>query len=163
QGMTNVQTSGVSDIARTYLQHRYSILFYVLLLTMVSGPLLSGLRVSATLIESFLAASLLAAILPVNEFRRRRSLVFALVAIWLARPLASWLGHRSLSAITLVTWTAIGLISAAAALRFSMSATKVDSEHLYAALSAYLLAGIYFGLLYWVLEELNPGTFIGNG
>ena len=44
-----------------------------------------------------------------------------------------------------------------------MGARKVDSEHLYAALNAYLLAGIYFGLLYWVLEEMNPGTFTATG
>jgi uncharacterized membrane protein len=35
-----------------------------------------------------------------------------------------------------------------------MSATKVDAEHLYAALSAYLLAGIFFALFYWVLEQI---------
>jgi voltage-gated potassium channel Kch len=28
-----------------------------------------------------------------------------------------------------------------------------------AALSAYLLAGIFFGIFYWVLERIGPGTF----
>ena len=40
-----------------------------------------------------------------------------------------------------------------------MSASEVDAEHLYAALSAYLMAGVFFGLLYWVLEQVRPGTF----
>jgi hypothetical protein len=40
-----------------------------------------------------------------------------------------------------------------------MRGAKVDAEHLYAALSAYLLAGIYFGLLYWALEQIHSGTF----
>ena len=53
----------------------------------------------------------------------------------------------------------IGLVAAGAALRFAMRARQVDAEHLYAALSAYLLAGIYFGLFYWVLEQVSPGTF----
>ena len=44
-----------------------------------------------------------------------------------------------------------------------MSATKVDAEHLYAALSAYLLAGIFFALFYWVLEQVRPGTFATAG
>src|SRR5438132_14413889 len=42
-------------------------------------------------------------------------------------------------------WTLIGLLAAVAALRFAMDATKVDTEHLCAALSAYLLAGTCFG------------------
>lgn len=45
------------------------------------------------------------------------------------------------------------------AVRFAMSAAKVHAVHLYAALSAYMLAGIFFGLLYWMLEQLGPGAF----
>ena len=64
--------------------------------------------------------------------------------------------------MTLWAWTLIGLLAAAAALRFAMRGNKVDAEHLFAALSAYLLAGIYFGLLYWALEQLHPGTFAAS-
>jgi len=60
-------------------------------------------------------------------------------------------------------WTLIGLLTTVAALRFAMEATKVDAEHLYAALSAYLLAGTCFGLLYWVLEQVQSGTFAASG
>ena len=35
----------------------------------------------------------------------------------------------------------------------------VDREHLYAGLSAYLLAGIFFGVFYWVLERTWSGSF----
>ena len=69
----------------------------------------------------------------------------------------------ALSAMTLVIWTLIGLFAAAVALRFAMRATLVDAEHLYAALSAYLLAGIFFGLFYWVLQQIWPGTFAVTG
>jgi hypothetical protein len=44
-----------------------------------------------------------------------------------------------------------------------MHAKEVDAEHLYAALSAYMLAGIFFGLFYWVLEQIGPGTFAYTG
>jgi len=159
----NAATRTLRDLTRIYLCRRYLILFYILLLTMVAGPVLSVLKLSGTLIELLLAASLLAAIMPLNAARNRRSLLVLLVAVWLARPVTAWLEHRVLSAITLVIWTLIGLLAAAAALRFAMGARKVDSEHLYAALNAYLLAGIYFGLLYWVLEEMNPGTFTATG
>src|SRR5262249_61343446 len=80
----------------------------------------------------------------------------------LARPAAAWSEHAALSAMALGAWTLVGLFAAAAALRFAMGATQVDSEHLYAALGAYLLAGVFFGVLYWVLAQTWPGTFAGS-
>jgi hypothetical protein len=35
----------------------------------------------------------------------------------------------------------------------------VHREHLYAGLSAYLLAGVFFGVFYWVLEQTWSGSF----
>jgi voltage-gated potassium channel Kch len=90
-------------------------------------------------------------------------LLITLVAVWLTRPLTVWLNHRLLSAFTLLIWTLVGLLAAVAALRYAMRASQVDSEHLYAALNAYLLAGIYFGLLYWFLGEINPAAFTSSG
>jgi ion channel len=151
------------DVSDAYIDRRYSILFYILLLTLLATPVLSTLKFSGAVIESLLATSLLAAILPVNAVRSRPPLLIALLAVWLTRPLTVWLQHRVLSAITLLIWTLVGLLAAATALHFAMRAKRVDSEHLYAALSAYLLAGIYFGLLYWFLEEINPFAFTASG
>jgi len=159
----NGENGRFTGLVRTYLRSRYKILFYILLITFVSSPILHHLQLSGTLMELVLAASLLAAILPINEVRSRPYLMVAMAAVWLARPVTDWLDHRILSAMTLGIWTLIGLFAAAAALHFAMSASQVDAEHLYAALSAYVLAGIYFGLLYWVLEELNAGTFTVTG
>jgi len=60
-------------------------------------------------------------------------------------------------------WTIVGLCAAAGALRFAMHARLVDTEHLYAALSAYLLAGIFLGHFYWALEQIRPGSFAAAG
>jgi voltage-gated potassium channel len=60
-------------------------------------------------------------------------------------------------------WTIVGLFAAAGALRFAMHTRLVDTEHLYAALSAYLLAGIFLGHFYWVLEQIWPGSFTPAG
>lgn len=157
--MKSARKSILGDIAGAYLRRRYSILFYSLLLTMVAAPILSALKLSGTLFESLVAASLLAAIIPADMVRSRSPLWVLMIVAWLARPLTDWLGHRVLSAMTMGIWTLIGLLAAVAALRFAMAAIKVDAEHLYAALSAYLLAGICFGLLYWVLEQIKSGTF----
>lgn len=155
--------SVLRDFAAPYLRRRYSVLFYTLLLTMVAAPVLNTLKLSGVLFELLVAASLLAAIIPADVVRSRPFLLLLLMVVWLARPLADWLGHRLLSSITLGIWTLVGLLAAVAALRFAMGATRVDGEHLYAALSAYLLAGICFGLLYWVLEQISSDTFVVTG
>ncbi|HEX9144011.1 MAG TPA: potassium channel family protein, partial [Candidatus Binatia bacterium] len=126
---------------------------------MVAVPLFAAFELTGALIEYLLAASLLAAVMPVDTTRSRRVLLTVTALVWLARPVTAWFDNLVLSAITLGLWTLIGLFAAAAALRFAMRAQVVDAEHLYAALSAYLLAGIFFGLFYWVLEQIGPGTF----
>jgi hypothetical protein len=150
------------DLGRAYVRRRYTILFYMLLFTMMAAPLAAALELRGALIEFLLAATLLAAVLPVNAVRSRRLLLAALAAVWLARPATAWFDRPDLSVMTLGVWTLIGLLAAAAALRFAMGATRVDAEHLYGALSAYLLAGIYCGLFYWVLEQMSSGTFDGD-
>jgi voltage-gated potassium channel len=156
-------SDSVRRMGSAYLCRRYTILFYMLLLTLVTAPVFSALKLSGNLMEALLAFSLIAAVMPVHGVKSRRALLAVMMVVWLARPLTAWLEYRTLSAVTLGIWTLIGLLAAAAALRFAMGATQVDSEHLYAALSAYLLAGIYFGLLYWVLEQINAGTFAAPG
>jgi len=157
------ESRGLRGVLNSYLYRRYSILFYTLLLTLVSAPVLSAVKFSGALLESLLAASLLAAIMPVTSVRSRPYLLVTMIIVWLARPLTVWLKQPFFSKMTLGIWTLVGLLAAAAALRFAMAATQVDTEHLYAALSAYLLAGIYFGLFYWVLEQMSPDTFTSNG
>jgi hypothetical protein len=151
------------DLGRAYLRRRYTILFYILAFTMVASPIIAAIGWRGALIESLLAANLLAAVMPVNVGKSRSFLLAGLTVVWLARPVTAWLGHRTLSEMSLAAWTLIGMSAAVGALRFAMSGTRVDAEHLFAALSAYLLAGIYFGILYWVLEQLRPGTFAPTG
>lgn len=95
--------------------------------------------------------------MPAATGRTRTLLLAVMIGLWLARPVTAWLGHPRLSQVTLSAWTLIGLFAAATALRFAMRGKKVDEEHLFAALSAYLLAGVYFGLLFWALEQISPG------
>ncbi len=57
----------------------------------------------------------------------------------------------------------MGLLAAANALRSALRATSIESEHIYAALSAYLLAGLSFGVLYWALELAWPGSLYYGG
>jgi len=158
-----VATDRLRVLGRAYLRRRYAILFYTLLLTLIAAPVVTAFELKGSLIEFFLAANLLAAVLPVSTGRSRRILLAIVTVVWLARPATVWFDQAALSALALGMWTLIGLFAAAVALRFAMRATLVDAEHLYAALSAYLLAGIFFGNFYWMLQQIWPGTFAVTG
>jgi Ion channel len=157
--ITSDRSGGIRAVSAVYLRRRYTILFYVLLLTMVALPLLAAFGLTGSIIELFLALTLLAAVMPAGTSKERIILLALVLAVWLVRSATAWLDHPALSASMLGLSTAIGLFAAAGALRFAMGANRVDSEHLYAALSAYLLSGIFFGVFYWVLEQIRPGTF----
>ena len=126
----------------------------------MAGPVSAALRFGGGLIDLFLAANLLMAVIPVAKGRTRSLLIGGVAVLLTARLATAWLVHPALSAIALGMWTVVALGAAAGALRFAMQSRAVNAEHLYAALSAYLLAGIFLGLLYWVLQQMWPSTFI---
>jgi hypothetical protein len=138
-------------------------LFYSLLLTIAAGPVFAGIGLRTDLIELFLAMNLLAAVVPIGSRNERRLLLAILIVAWAIRFGTDLLDQRALSAASLMIWTIVALFAAAGALRFAMSASAIDVEHLYAALSAYMLAGIFFGHLYWLVEQVSPGTFAFSG
>src|SRR5262249_39727868 len=144
-------TSGVRGLWHTYLNWRYAILFYSLLLTLAVVPLRRALGFPTSLLELFLAINLLAAVVPIWGRRTRRVLLSILVVALAGRGGMTWLDQAGLVPMDLALWTVLALLAAASALRFTLGARVVDREHLYAALSAYLLAGIFFGVFYWVL------------
>jgi hypothetical protein len=153
----------MQTVVDAYFRHHYGVLFYTLLVTLVVAPVIYTLEWRSSLIELLLAVSLLAAVMPLGSVKSRRAAFAATLLLWLARPLTAWLNHPVVSATTLGAWTLIGLFAAGGALRYAMRAKRIDVEHLYAALSAYLLAGIFFGSFYGVLEQLVPGSFAAAG
>jgi len=146
-------------VARVYLHRRFAILFYSLLLTLVAAPTSGALGVDAGLLELFLAANLLIAMASVGGERSRWALLLIVLILWAARAATLWLGHPLVALIGLGIWTLLGLFAAGAALRFAMRTRSVGGEHIYAALSAYLLVGILFGFLYWILQQAWPASF----
>ena len=80
-------------LKRAYLPRRYAILFYTLLLTMVAAPGFAAFGLRGALIEFFLAANLLAAVMPVNAGKNRRALLTMMALVWLARSATIWLDH----------------------------------------------------------------------
>jgi hypothetical protein len=156
-------TGGLQRLVRAYLARRYTILFYSLLLTLGAGPLLAALHLDDRLLQLFLALNLLAAVLGVGDRRPSRFFLLLVGAALMVRLAAVPLHAEALATTGLALWTVIGLLAAAGAVRFAMRGTAVSAEHLYAALSAYLLAGVFFGVLYGVIEHAWPESFVGGG
>lgn len=162
-GIRGDGTGSLAALGSAYFERRYTILFYSLLLTIAAGPLLASMGFEKDLIELFLAANLLGAVIPIRSRSGRQLLLGILITALIIRLATGWLDQATLAVASLMIWTVIALIAAGVALRFAFSARSVDRQHVDAALSAYLLAGVFFGNLYWVLEQIQPGTFTSAG
>lgn len=159
----SVHQDGSPGWWRAYLGHRYAVLFYTLILTLVVAPILKAIGMSSSVTQMFLGLNLLAATVPLESRKGRWFLpAIVLVAIVL-RIVSHQVGHAGFSTLSLWLWTAIGLYAVFIALRFALRSRVITSEHLYAALSAYLLCGVFMGVLYWSLDQLWPNSIIVNG
>ena len=159
--MPDAAPSAASDaagrLAEGFRTHRYAVLFYTLLATLGVSPLLTALQFGADLLQVFLAFSLLVAVLDVPGPRWRRGLLLlAAIVIGLRVAPPSAVGAE-IAAGALAAGVGIAVLATASAMRFALRARVIRAEHVYAALSAYLLAGQFFGVLYWALATVWPG------
>jgi hypothetical protein len=146
---------------QAYDRSRYAVLFLVLLLTLFLMPLSVALGLPQWVIKIPVAACVFAAVMP-NATPRTRSAMFAALVVLVAA--ATVAQHRDVpvnNGVGLAVLGLIGLAAAASTMRFMVMAEGVNSEVIYAALSTYLLAGIFFGQFYWAIENLQPGSIVG--
>ena len=148
---------------RAYLRHRYAVLFYSLLLTLVGLPIVKAIGLTGNLLQVFVGLNLLAAAVPLESRKGRWILPVILLAAVLSRVGSVQMGHAGLSTASLVLWTAIALYAVFSALRLVLRSSTITPEHLYAALSAYLLAGVFLGVLYWSLDQVWPDSIVVSG
>ena len=150
-----------SPFWQAYQEHRYAILFYALLLTLIVSPVAAAIGLPGAVIKVLLAACLFAALLPNATKRTRTALVTAISLLVLARFVSELDSVPVNPGVVLAVVGFTGLAAAAAALRYTVTADRVNSETLYAALGTYLLAGIFFGQVYWSIERIHAGSFAG--
>jgi len=108
--------------------------------------------------------NLIAAVFPIVLKGERRTL-YALIALAVVlRILATHGPHApALSILGAVVWGVIALIAAYRAVRFSLSSVRIDAERVYAALSAYLLIGVCWGVAYAAMTRVMPGSLLAGG
>ena len=146
---------------QTYQRLRYTILFYTLLLTLLMMPLAATLGLPAILIKLLVAACLLAAVMPNATTRTRWVLLAAMLLLALAQFVPEGGDFFHLTYSLRVVGALVGLAATAGTLRFAISTKEVRQETIYAALGTYLLAGIFFGQIYWLIESARPGSLVG--
>ncbi|MFN2425655.1 MAG: potassium channel family protein [Candidatus Binatia bacterium] len=151
------------NVVAAYDRHRHAILFYSLLLTLGTAPLLAVLELEGLGLKFTLAINLLAAVLGIRHGFGRTALLLLAAAAVAAHLAPAGMLAPGLSAAALVFWSVIGLFSASVAATFVLRADVVESEHVYAALSVYMLAGVFFGLLHWTIELTWPGSYVTAG
>jgi hypothetical protein len=149
----------VRSLLARYERHRFALLFWSLLLTLGAHPALNAVIPGASVLEALLVVNLVAAILSVaRESSIRGPLAFG-VAFVAVRAGEIMLGVRSLLPLSQALWVAASVLATASAVRYALRPGRVDGERIFAALDAYLLAGLVFGVCYWALELNWPGSF----
>jgi hypothetical protein len=146
-----------------YTRHRFGVLFFGLLLSLGLSPLLDPLGFDTGVAEGLLAMNLIAGVLALGPGRARQAALGVMAIALVTRPAAALLDQASLSVASVAVAGVLALGTAASALRFALRGQAVGPQQIYAALSAYLLAGLFFGALYWALEQALPGSLSNPG
>src|SRR5262245_41278959 len=149
--------------AAAYLHHRYAILFYSLLVTLAAGPVLLSLGVGLTLLQLLFTVNLLAAVGPSQRGLARRVLTTAVILAAVLRLFSAAVGSPALDRAADGVAVIVALQAVGAAMLYSFSGEQVDREHVYAALGAFLLFGVFFGVLFTSLQNLDPNTLLVAG
>lgn len=147
-----------SRIRSFYVSNRYGFLFFTLLLSLALIPVSRPLHISGAVVQTLLAANLFAGVMALQAGLMRKVTLVALLLALAARPVTALLNADMAGLWSQVVWALFALLMAGSAIMHSLRGRQIGSEQLYAALSAYLLAGLFFGQLYWVIDQFLPGS-----
>jgi Ion channel len=149
----------LTTVLGSYRRHRFAWLFFSLLLTIGVHSPLEALVPSFNPLELLLAVNLAAAIASAAHERWIRVLLLLGIAFVVTRGIRAVLGVEALLPISQVLWVLASLLATAATVRHALRTGIVDAEHIFAALDAYLLAGLIFAVCYWLLDQTWPASF----
>jgi voltage-gated potassium channel Kch len=149
----------LTTVLGSYRRHRFAWLFFSLLLTLGSRPALETLVSGFNPLELLLALNLIAAVASAAHERWLRVLLLLSIAFVATRGIRVVLGVEAMLPVSQAFWVTACLLAMAATARHALRAVVVDAEHIFAALDAYLLAGLIFGVCYWLLDQTWPASF----
>src|SRR5262249_21343883 len=145
-------TSRPVAVVTAYRRHRFAWLFASLLLTLGAGSTLDVLASRYNPLELLLALNLFAAIASVVRERGEMRLPVLLgIAFVASRGRQAVLVIPAMLAASDCFWLTAIVLATVATVRHALASGIVDAERILAALDAYLLAGLLFGMAYWML------------
>jgi len=151
--------SGLAALRRDYHRHRFAWLFASLLLTLGAGGTIDELAPHHSVIMWLLALNMLAAIGSVAQERDMRVPLSLGIAFVVTRVLLAALGVPAMLAVSDGIWVTAVVLAMLTCVHHALRPGIVNTERILAALDAYLLAGLLFGVVYWTLDRLWPGSF----
>jgi len=144
-----------------YLRHRFAWLFGSLLLTLAVGSTLERLAPRHNVMALLLAVNLVAAIASVARERDMRIPLALGGGFVLTRGVLALRGVPGMLALSEGLWVMAIVLATVTSVRHAFARGAVDAERLLAALDAYLLAGLLFGVAYAMLDRAWPASFGG--
>lgn len=150
-------------VSRSYLTVRFRILFITLLLALFLSPLIQTFNFSGSFSDVLIILSLSAAAISAASHRTRYVLLAIVLSGTILRIFAYLTSSHWASHAGVVLFIVLAFAAALNSFLFTLKGGKPNSEHVFAALSAYLLAGYFFALFYWIVEDLARGSFFMQG
>jgi hypothetical protein len=144
-----------------YRRRRYAWLFAALLATLGARPVLEALGSHRDPFHWLVAASLCVAALGLAREPGMRWLVALTAAILVVRGGQALVGAAPARVYEALLWSAGFALATVACVRHALARGRVEAERIFAALDAYLLAALLFGVAYWMLDGSQPGSFAG--
>lgn len=146
------------SLAHRYVRHRFTVVFGVLLITIAGHGFAAILLPAANPLEWLLGLSLVTVVFSARRGGTRWLLGGLVVSGVVARLMHGLVDHPAPLLVTQGLAALTCLLAAGVAMRRALGSGSVTLEHICAALDVYLLIGIAFGIGYWLMETVLPGS-----
>jgi ion channel len=153
----------IARLLHAYAAHRYAVMFYTLLALLVAAPGLAALGLDPRWLQAVVALNLVAVTAGLSPGALRRSVAIAVLAAIAIAGVSQSISYARGVSVALFLWSWLALIGTVSVVRFALLSPEVRGEHVYAALSVYLVVGLYLGVVYHVIATASPGAFMIDG
>ncbi|MEB2345022.1 MAG: potassium channel family protein [Deltaproteobacteria bacterium] len=152
----------LGSLLERYRRRRFAWLFGALLATLGAQPVLETFGSDGNVFELLVGVSLCVAALGLAREPGMRWLVAAAAALVAVQGIQAVLGAAPAQTAGALLWPAGFALAATASVRHAFASGRVDGERIFAALDAYLLVAILFGVGYRAIDRWRPGSFAGD-
>jgi ion channel len=147
----------MQSLVEKYWRHRFAVLFVTLVSTVVAKPLFEPIS-TPRIIDILLMINLFSLVIGLGGRRLLWAAMFAACFVVL-HELRAVVSDRTIVSLATLIWLLGCLAGLVATVGQVLRPGIVDAERIFAALDAYVLAGLIFGVSYYALNRVFPGSF----